>query len=154
MESRRHPTPQSSLDPALSFLRHLWRLNHALEATSSRMARTLGVTAQQRLFLRCVGQQPGISPSDLAERLHLDPGTISSALGRLEAKGLLARARDPNDQRKVTLLLTPAGRRLNRPTRGTVESAVNELLRSSAPADLAAARRILDALSRLLEADG
>ena len=68
------------LGPELDFLRRLWRLSHALERVSSRMKRRLGVTAQQRMILRCVGKYPGLPAGQLAELLHLDPGTISASL--------------------------------------------------------------------------
>ena len=117
-----------ALGPALEFLQHLWHLNHALERLSLQMERRLGVTAQQRFVIRCVGKYPGMTAGRLARVLHLDPGTVSAALRRLEAKGVLARRRDPADMRRVTLGLTAAGRALDRPAAGTVEHAVERLL--------------------------
>ena len=49
------------LEPPLDFLQHLWELNHALEQRSLQMERTMGVTAQQRLALRCIGHHPGLT---------------------------------------------------------------------------------------------
>lgn len=54
------------LGPALDFMRKVSALNHALERVSSHMERTLGVTAPQRLILRCVGKYPGITAGQLA----------------------------------------------------------------------------------------
>jgi MarR family transcriptional regulator, organic hydroperoxide resistance regulator len=84
------------LGPALNFLRGVWEMNHALEKLSLNMAQRLGVTAQQRLVLRCVGKFPGVTAGQLATLLHLDPGTVSAALKRLEEKALLERRKDPN----------------------------------------------------------
>lgn len=139
------------LGPALEFLRGLWRLNHAVERVSSRMCRTLGITAQQRMVLRTVGRFPGMTAGQLAGQLHLDPGTVSTALRRLEQKKLLERRRDPRDRRRVTLGLTVAGRALDRPTDGTVERAVERLLRTADPDALRATSEVIEALAVLLE---
>lgn len=141
------------LGPALEFLRCIWRLNHALERSSARMERTLGITAPQRLVLRCVGMYPGISAGNLAETLHLDPGTISATLRRLESAGMLERRKDPRDRRRALLGLTPAGHALDRPAGGTVEDAVRQVLEGSSAAELAATTHLLEALSTALEAD-
>ena len=141
------------LGPALEFLRSLWRLNHALERRSTHMERTLGVTAPQRLVLRCVGMYPGISAGNLADTLHLDPGTISATLRRLENAGLLERRKDPRDRRRTLLGLTPAGHALDGPSPGTIEEAVRAVLARSTPESLAATLEVVEALSKTLEED-
>lgn len=125
------PKPSSvayPLEPALHFLQRFWQLNHAIEKLSSRMEKYLGVTAQQRFVLRCVGKYPGLTAGQLASILHVDPGTVSASLRRLERKELLARRRDPRDQRRASLGVTPTGRELDQPTPGTLESAVTRFL--------------------------
>ncbi len=151
----RHPKAGEliPLGGALEFMRALWQLNHALERISKSMERALGVTAQQRMIVRCVGKYPGIVAGHLAAQLHLDPGTVSAALGRLERKGLLKRRRDDRDRRRVTLGLTPAGRKVDQLDAGTVESAIGRLLEASSGPDLAATRRVLESLTRLIEAE-
>ncbi|MBS2017479.1 MAG: winged helix-turn-helix transcriptional regulator [Deltaproteobacteria bacterium] len=139
------------LGPALDFMRRIAELNHALERVSSRMDRTLGVTAQQRLILRCVGKYPGITAGQLATILHLDPGTISASLRRLVERRLVDRRDDPRDKRRVVLGLTPEGRDLDRPTAGTVEDAVQRLLDTTDETDMARAATVLTKLSHLLE---
>jgi DNA-binding MarR family transcriptional regulator len=140
-----------ALGPALDFLRRLWRLNHALERISLQMEKTLGVTAQQRLLLRCVAQYPGVTPGRLARALHVHPGTISSTVKRLEQKGLVVRTRDPTDSRRVGLGLTRRGRAFDVNKPGTVEDAAEELLGSRSERDLRASLNVLETLTRLLE---
>ncbi|MBX7096298.1 MAG: MarR family transcriptional regulator [Myxococcaceae bacterium] len=115
------------------------------------MERRIGVTAQQRLIVRCVGAFPGMNAGQLARLLHLDPGTISAALGRLEAKRLLTRRSDAADRRRVTLRLTARGRALDVPTKGTAEEAVEELLGSLTASHAAKAGELLDALAERLD---
>jgi DNA-binding MarR family transcriptional regulator len=138
------------LGPALDFLQRLWQLNHALEKVSSRMEKRLGVTAQQRLILRCVGKYPGMTAGQLASLLHVDPGTVSAALRRLESKGLLERRRDPRDKRRASLGLTAKGRALDHSAEGTVEGAVERLLKTARADELASMVKIVDQLTGLL----
>ena len=127
----KRPIDDLPLDAGLSFLQGVWELNHALERLSSRMERKLGVTAQQRFIVRCVGKYPGMTPGQLAKILHLDPGTVSSALRRLERQGVIERRRDPRDGRRVSLGLTSRGRALDGVRGGTAEAAVVRVLDSS-----------------------
>lgn len=143
-------SPDFPLSPALDFLQRLWQLNHALEKLSSRMEKHIGVTAPQRMIIRCIGKYPGIAPSQLALVLHLDPGTISATLSRLEDKGFVVRKRDRQDKRRVSLGLTARGRRVDRPARGTVEHGMERLLEGAQPRDIAAARKLLEHLTGVL----
>lgn len=131
------------LEAPLDFLQHLWQLNHALERVSQQMKRTLGVTAQQRLFVRCIGTYPGMTASQLASVLHLDRGTVSVALTRLAKLGLITRRRDARDNRRVSLGLTARGRALDRPSHGTVEHAVERMLAKAGRADVARVKALL-----------
>lgn len=51
-------------------------------------------------------------PIAIAEYLGITRGTVSQSLALLERKGLLTRARDDQDARRVQLRLTPAGEAL------------------------------------------
>jgi DNA-binding MarR family transcriptional regulator len=135
------------------FLQRLWACNHAVEQLSGSMVARLGVTAQQRQMLRCIGKFPGIPAGQLAELLRVDPGTISAALRRLEAKGLVDRRRDPRDHRRTALGLTARGRELDRAMPGTVEHAVDGVLATSTDAELATTARVLDRLIASLHAE-
>ena len=139
--------PAFRLEGPLDFMQHLWELNHALERMSLQMDRTLGVTAQQRLFLRCIGKYPGMTATQLASVLHLDRGTVSVSLGRLIKKGLVSGRRQKGDRRRVALSLTAKGRGLDRPTAGTVEHSVSRLLSRAGRPAVNSAKRVLRLLS-------
>jgi MarR family transcriptional regulator, organic hydroperoxide resistance regulator len=145
--------PEYPLGAALDFLRRLWRLNHALERLSSRMDQRLGVTAQQRLVIRCVGKYPGVTAGQLAALLHIDPGTASATLKRLEEKQLIERRRDPRDKRRIALGLTARGRQMDRPIEGTVEEAAQRMLDQITAAEAAGAAATLERFTSLLETD-
>lgn len=135
------------LEPALAFIQKVWHLNHALERLSSAMEKELGVTAQQRFLIRCVGAYPGISAGQLGAILHVDPGTVSATLRRLEAKDLIERYKDPGDGRRVFLGLTRKGHALDVPVVDSMEGATEELLRAAPAEDI---KRVLLTLERLI----
>jgi DNA-binding MarR family transcriptional regulator len=150
-ESRR---PKAStlypLGPALEFLERLWALNHALERLSGEMTSSLGITAQQRLVIRCLGRYPGIPAGQLAALLHLDKGTISATVRRLASKGLVERRKDPVDGRRTSLGLTSKGRSLDRSTPGTVEHAVERAISTADAKTVRATRLMLEWLAEAL----
>lgn len=140
-----------SIGSAGEFMRTFWQLSHVLERVSRGMESSFGVTTQQRMIIRCVGKYPGMTASQLAAHFHLDAGTVSAALGRLERKGLLQRRRGHRDRRRVTLGLTAAGRAIDKEVAGTVEHAVETLLGMLEAEDLARTRKVLRTLTELLE---
>ena len=134
-------------DPVLELLRLMWAVDHELHRVSKAMIGRLGLTAPQRLALRFIGREPGLSPGALAELLHLDPGTVTGIVKRLESAGLVSRERSGGDTRRVHLMLTATGQRLNRRRTGTVEAAVRRTLDGLQSADVAAASRLLRQLA-------
>jgi DNA-binding MarR family transcriptional regulator len=110
------------------------------------MRARLGVTGPQRLALRIITQVPGISSSGLAEVLQLHPSTLTGVLARLEARRLIVRRVNRHDRREGLLRVTPSGRALGRQMRGSIELAVDRVLRAARPGHVAAARRLLGSL--------
>jgi DNA-binding MarR family transcriptional regulator len=127
VEPEPEPAPQGE---TLQFMQQLWKLVHALDVRSKRMAKTLGVTGPQRLVIRVVGQYGKVQPSarDIATTLGIHPSTLTGVLSRLERDGLLERRVDEGDRRRALFQLTPAGKRVDRARRGTVEAAVRRAL--------------------------
>jgi DNA-binding MarR family transcriptional regulator len=72
----------------------------------------LGLTHPQYLVMLALWEESPLRVSQVADRLSLDPATLSPLLKRLETGGLVRRDRDPRDERAVSVSLTPAGRRL------------------------------------------
>lgn len=141
------------LGSTLGFMQQLWGLTHALQVTSKRMARTLGVTGPQRLVLRVVGQKPGITARDLAHTLGLHPSTLTGVLGRLELQKFLVRTVDPADRRRARFELTPKGKKVDAERRGTVEAAVRRALARADGKTVAQTQQMLALLVAELERD-
>ena len=145
-------TPRvKELSEVLQFMRTLWAVVHGLQRASKRMEQEAGVTGPQRLVLRVVGLFPGVSPGDLARLLHVHPSTLTGVLQRLVERGLLVRTAEKEDRRRALLSLTPAGTRLNRLRKGTVESAVTAALQKMRPGERRAAQRAMVVLAEGLD---
>jgi DNA-binding MarR family transcriptional regulator len=69
----------------------------------------VGLTYPQYLVLLVLWQWGPQPVKALGQALHLDSGTLSPLLKRLEAAGLVRRDRQPGDERSVLITLTPAG---------------------------------------------
>ena len=141
---------RADLPDVLQFMQLLWAVAHGLERTSKRMSGEVGVTGPQRLVLRVVGLFPGMSAGDLAAVLHIHPSTVTGMLQRLVAQRLLAREDDVRDRRRAVLRLTKRGAQVNARRRGTVESAVADVLAGVNDRDRAATRRVLERLAQRL----
>lgn len=72
----------------------------------------LGLTYPQYLVLMVLWQKDGVTVNTLCEKLFSDSGTLTPLLKRLEKQGLIQRLRSVEDERKVLITLTKAGREL------------------------------------------
>lgn len=75
----------------------------------------LGLTYPQYLVMMLLWEAAPRSVSDLGNALHLDSGTLTPLLKRLETAGLVVRRRDNEDERRVFIVLTEQGRALRAP---------------------------------------
>jgi DNA-binding MarR family transcriptional regulator len=70
----------------------------------------LGLTYPQYLTMLVLWESgKPVSVGDIGTRLHLDSGTLTPLLKRLEDVGLLNRTRDAGDERRVLISLTERG---------------------------------------------
>ncbi|TQJ32322.1 MarR family winged helix-turn-helix transcriptional regulator [Microbacterium sp. SLBN-146] len=74
----------------------------------------LGLTHPQYLVMLALWEQSPRTLSDLSEELAFDPATASPLVKRLEAQGLVSRARRIGDERALDIALTEAGWALRR----------------------------------------
>ncbi len=146
------PTPPGDAE-VREVLGLLWRANHELEMLSKRMIRTLGVTGPQRMVLRIVMANAGISAGAIAEAGRIHPSTLTGILERLVRRGFLARTRDRDDARRAVLSITASGRTAANARSGTVEAAMVRALDELSPADREVVRRWLAGFSSALESE-
>ncbi len=72
----------------------------------------LGLTYTQYIMLMVLWEKDDVSVGELGERLHLDTGTLTPVLKKLEADGYVLRERCRPDERVVSIKLTEKGRAL------------------------------------------
>jgi DNA-binding MarR family transcriptional regulator len=90
----------------------LYSAANAVIRTYRPLLDALDLTYSQYLVMMVLWETDGISVKDLGARLHLDSGTLTPLLKRLEVKGYVVRGRSDLDERVRVLLLTDAGRGL------------------------------------------
>jgi DNA-binding MarR family transcriptional regulator len=104
----------------------------------------LGLTYPQYLVLLVLWEQDGRGVNELGERLFLDSGTLTPLLKRMASAGWLKRERASDDERRVIVSLTPAGRALRQRAQA-VPQQIGAATGCSAP-ELAALTQRLQAL--------
>jgi DNA-binding MarR family transcriptional regulator len=77
----------------------------------------LNLTYPQYLVMMVLWEHNGIPVKKLGAQLHLDSGTLTPLLKRLEKLEYLTRTRNPNDEREVIVTLTPQGSELQQHAR-------------------------------------
>ena len=81
-------------------------LGAAMDAFERAASRALGITRSDLHALTALEHGP-LSHGDLAERLGLTSGTVTTLVDRLAAAGYVERQPDPNDRRRSEVTLTP-----------------------------------------------
>jgi len=135
------------LDDQLCF--SLYAASNLLTRLYQPALRDLGLTYPQYLVLLVLWEQDDQTVGELCERLHLDSGTLTPMLKRMEMAGLLERRRDPRDERRVRIGLTSAGSAL-REDACSVPASIGGRF-SQDPADLLRLRSMLQDLVTELE---
>lgn len=107
----------------------------------------LGLTHPQYLVMLALWERSPRRVGELSDELLLEAATLSPLLRRLEAAGLVSRAKDPADERALAVALTPAGTALREKALAVPGQVVERL--GLPIADLEHAR---DVLTGLLEA--
>jgi DNA-binding MarR family transcriptional regulator len=96
--------------------------------------------------LKYLDRHPGASLLDLAGHLGLTSPTAFKIVEGLVSKALVERADSPDDRRKITLKLTPAGQELLGNARDLTEARLVELLSALTESECEAVSKALDLL--------
>ena len=110
----------------------------------------LGITSRQVTLLWLIRGNSGMSLRELAAEERISAPALSGHVDRLEKAGLLERARDATDRRRVGLALTDEGERLLKRVRARRTTWLADRLRDLDNDELAAVEAAIDPLGRLL----
>lgn len=91
----------------------LYSASRAATAVYRPVLEELGLTYPQYLVMLVLWENEPRGVKDLGNELGLDSGTLSPLLKRLEALGLVERRRSGDDERRVAVHLTTAGKDLS-----------------------------------------
>jgi DNA-binding MarR family transcriptional regulator len=134
-------TLANRLRPVLLKLnRHLRRELHSLD-----------VTAGQVAVLAAIKNSPGIGVRELASREGMSSPGMSKYVARLETAGLVTRAADSDDRRRVGLVLTENAQRVLRSVRSRRTAWLAARLKRLTDAEIEAIDAAIEPLLRLLE---
>ena len=140
-------------DPGRDFLSAFWEAKHALALAWMAVFTRHGVHEGQQFILRCLWEQDGQSPGEVAKRLGLATPTVTKATTRMEAAGLLRREPHPTDRRLVRLVLTGRGHELETLIGAEMERLEDRALAGFSAQQRAELVRILGTVQENLAAD-
>ncbi|MCG7580971.1 MarR family winged helix-turn-helix transcriptional regulator [Mycolicibacterium sp. OfavD-34-C] len=120
----------------------LYSASRAVTSAYRPLLDELDLTYPQYLVLLVLWEDDACTIGQLGDRLHLDSGTLSPLIKRLEAAGLVRRQRSNADERRVDVTLTAEGRALE-----DRAACIPERLLGSTDADPAQLAALRDALN-------
>lgn len=140
--------PQLALDQQLCL--PLYAASRAVTRRYTDLLADVGLTYPQYLCLLALWEADGpLGVSELGTRLHLDSGTLTPLLKRMETAGLVTRTRDREDERRVLVSVTDEGWALRDRVADVPARLVEGMGMSGS--DARALRRLLDRLIGELE---
>jgi MarR family transcriptional regulator, transcriptional regulator for hemolysin len=103
-------TPNSGVGRAFGFLVH--DVSRLIKRRFDRRARQTGlpITRRQAAVILYIARNEGVSQSEVASWLDMEPIALVRMLDKLHEEGLVERRAHPTDRRIRTLWLTPAAR--------------------------------------------
>jgi len=104
------------LDRQLCF--PLYAASNLIQRLYRPLLEPLGLTYSQYLVMLVLWEREPVTVGELQACLHLDVGTLSPMLKRMERGGLITRIRDVEDERRVLIAPTAPGRTLKAQARG------------------------------------
>ena len=116
---------------------------HALRKAFDRRAVGMGVTRAQWKVLFRVEREPGLRQIELADRLDIEPITLSRIVDRVEEAGLVERVADPADRRAWRLHLTAKAQPLIAKLHAVADLMIAEAFAGIDPDQVAITRSVL-----------
>lgn len=109
--------------------------------------RGLGLTGPQARLLLSLDRYPYENQAFYAERLEIEPITLTRIVDRLEDAGWIERRSDPGDRRARILHLTDKSRGIVTRLTANVEALFEEMLEGFDPAERAMFANLLDRIA-------
>ncbi len=117
--------------------------NRAFQTRLRERVEPFGVSHGMWYFLRLLWQEDGLTQRELGRRIGLMDPTAFTALSAMERRGLVTRAKDPSDRRKIKVFLTAHGKALREEMLPLAHEINGEGLRGLARDEIATLLRLL-----------
>ncbi|KXV07973.1 MFS transporter [Caballeronia megalochromosomata] len=138
-----HYTPESfTLTQSVGFAVN--KARNLLVAELDAALKDVGITTQQMGILMSMRGGQTQTPFELSKLLGIDTGLMTRMLDKLEARGLLQRARSLEDRRVVNLTLTRAGEKVAQTLPHIAPVVLNKRLRKFTKSEFQEFRRLLN----------
>lgn len=136
----------------MTFSEELWKVSRKMRTLFDARVRAEGLTLPRARTLILLGKKDCMTQTELADALEIEGPTLVPLLDGLEKQGLIERQPVDGDRRAKHIALTPAGQEQAAHVNGLVKEFRNDLLKDVGDDDLKAAIRVLQAMTRNIEA--
>jgi DNA-binding MarR family transcriptional regulator len=119
------------------------KASRALHSRRAMNLNAVGLHCGQDLVLLELGKQEGLRPSELADRLGVEPPTVTKMLQRMESAGTVMRSADPEDARAMCVYLTDTGHNLREHVGWCWQDLESQVLTGLTPDEQVLFRRLL-----------
>jgi DNA-binding MarR family transcriptional regulator len=102
-----------------------------------------GITTRQYTVLARLWEEDGLSLTEIAHRLYIDPTALSRTVHRMEQAGLVSRVKDDADRRSYRLFLTDRASELREIVQPPIQEAEARSLRGLSDAEVRELKRLL-----------
>ena len=103
----------------------------------------VGLHVGQEMVLLELWKEAGLKGGELADRLGVEPPTVTRMIRRMESCGFVERRSDPADARSFRVHLTDKGRALEEPVARIWREVEEKTLRGISPEETLVLRRLL-----------
>ncbi|MBN9047364.1 MAG: MarR family transcriptional regulator [Rhizobiales bacterium] len=103
-------------------------------------------------YMRVLWEEDGITQLELSKRVGITPATAVPALKSMEKHGLIARAQDSRDRRRINVYLTKLGRSLRQDLQPKALKLNDIAIDGLSPEDVAVFERVLVGINSNLRA--
>lgn len=136
--SKSHPVGRSrqKADLSLAVLKSFRIIYGSVRQHFKEVRRSCGVSGSQVWILHELARGEALGVSELAAKLSIHQSTCSLHIEKLVRAGLVKKTRLSEDHRRVTLSVTPLGRRIIARAPGPAEGVLPEAIAELSPAAL------------------
>ena len=88
------------------FMRNINIISRCATAYRDERLAQYGITGNQAPYITIICANPGITPKELSEKMHVNKSTVTRTADKLEKNGFITQERCENDKRTIKLFPT------------------------------------------------